>query len=380
MYQPSLRYIVAGWRHLHFEQMTVHTSRACALLLCGLLLASCSGSQEAPPAPRSQVSVTPNITREIGTPQTSPQITPTPTTVAGCGKISPVRTGTSATQTIQVSSQATQSNIQRSFRIHVPVSYRVDKPLPLVFVFHGYGGTSLSLERLTGLSPFADQQGFFVVYPQGLPDENGNPRWSAIGPSESNIDDTLFVENLLTHLQQLYCVDPQRVYATGFSNGGALTAYLACKLTNRIAAFAPVSAPYYEIPGGCMPGRGISMLSFHGTGDPVVPYYEGFTPRGPTRDRFHVLNTPQWLAQWSTRNGCSSGPSAFLQRPTVVGEQWSGCRDNAAFIHYRLIGFGHTWPTTVDDRPGNQIIWDFFKQHPLPTEHSLSLYPHVIMR
>jgi len=34
----------------------------------------------------------------------------------------------------------------------------------------------------------------------------------------------------LTTLQRQMCVDPQRIYATGYSNGGGMANLLACKL------------------------------------------------------------------------------------------------------------------------------------------------------
>jgi polyhydroxybutyrate depolymerase len=67
------------------------------------------------------------------------------------------------------------------------------------------------------------------------------------------VNDILFVSDLLTHLQGMLCIDPYHIYAPGFSNGGGMTNLLACRLAERIAAFAPVSGSYPPVPGGCHP-------------------------------------------------------------------------------------------------------------------------------
>ena len=60
------------------------------------------------------------------------------------------------------------NGVERDYLLHVPASYSREKPVPLVFSFHGGGGTSTVGERFTKFSGLSDREGFIVVYPNAL--------------------------------------------------------------------------------------------------------------------------------------------------------------------------------------------------------------------
>jgi polyhydroxybutyrate depolymerase len=232
-----------------------------------------------------------------------------------------------------------------------------------VLAFHGYGGTGAGLEESAGLIPLADQEGFIAVYPQGVSDYEGQPFWASVGRGDYGVDDVQFVRDLLDTVERDFCVDPARIYATGFSNGGAMTGRLACRMSDRIAAFAPVSGNFYEPDEGCHPNRPVPMMEFHGTGDHVVSYYgvpESVSPRWP------LPSIPQWLRAWAARDGCAPEPTTSLDDGAVTGMAWDGCAGSGAVIHYRIEGGEHAWPPSIGGRPAAAIMWEFFQAHPLP--------------
>jgi polyhydroxybutyrate depolymerase len=281
----------------------------------------------------------------------------------GCGHSAPVAPGSSGDQSLAVDPAVSNGAHTRTYRLHVPLNYRADTPLPVVLAFHGYGGTAAGMEASSGFSALADLQGALAVYPQGLlfPDAQA-PFWASAGPVDAGIDDILFVSQVLDDLQRRLCVDAAHIYATGFSNGGGMTGYLACRLASRIAAFAPASGNFYALPGGCTPSRPAPILNFHGTADPVVPYDGIPAAQNP---QWPLPSIPDWLQGWAARDGCASGPAVFLRAPGVTGEQWTGCRGDTAVIHYRLDGGGHTLPATLAGRATTDVIWQFFQAHPL---------------
>jgi polyhydroxybutyrate depolymerase len=235
--------------------------------------------------------------------------------------------------------------------------------VPLVFSFHGHGSTAIAQEKLSGFSSLADQMGFLAVYPQGVVGRDGKTGWSTGPPKDPTVDDVGYVGALLTHLQATLCVDSARVYATGFSNGGGMTALLACTMDERIAAFVAVAGSYYPLAHGCHPRRSVPLLEIHGTADPVVPY-----------DGSALLRLPpitEWLAQWAERDGCAHGPSVFLRRPAVVEEQWTGCRAGGQVVHYARLGGAHVWaaylfaPGAAEPAPATSVIWAFLVVHSL---------------
>ena len=84
------------------------------------------------------------------------------------------------------------------------------------------------------------------------------------------------------------CIDPKRVYAIGFSMGGGMAHYLACHAADVFAAVAPSSFDLLEENvGDCQPPRPITVISFRGSADTLVPYEGGPSARG-SRHAGHV--------------------------------------------------------------------------------------------
>jgi polyhydroxybutyrate depolymerase len=291
-----------------------------------------------------------------------------PIASTGCGKLSHFVPGTSFNQKL------VSGGIIRSYLLHIPLHYNTTRPYPLILNFHGHNSTSLQQERRTDFSAFADQSGSIVVYPQGTIGPDHLSGWDTGPLWDPKINDVLFVSDLLNQLQARLCINPARIYATGFSNGGGMTNVLACDLSGRIAAFASVAGSYPPASGGCHPLRAVPILEIHGTGDRVVPYNGLPSKNYPPVD--------QWLQQWATRDECKSRPVIFANTKNVLGEEWVGCQNHATLVHYRIQRMGHTWPVhLVMHYRGNTktmifnatpLIWAFFQAHPLSTTSNLS--------
>ena len=313
--------------------------------LCALLAASCSSSPALP----------------SGTPLPEATIVTTPISSAGCGKPVSTPPGMSVYETIF------SGGLTRTYLLHVPSGYRASSSAAVVLDFHGHGSNATQQEHRSGMSLLADQQGFIAVYPQGVFGPDGWTGWATGPRNRPQVNDVLFVSDLLNHLQGILCIDPRRIYATGFSNGGAMTNVLACTLAGRLAAFAPVSGSYPAYPGGCHPVRPVPILEFHGMADRIVPYNGSMSRQLPP-----IL---AWLQGWATRDGCTMGPTVFYKQANVTGLEWTNCQGNAIVIEYRISGEGHVWPHVSFNKPGgtavsslsaSALIWSFFQQHPLP--------------
>lgn len=255
---------------------------------------------------------------------------------------------------------------RRGYWLHVPPHYDPDHPTALLLAFHGGGGTGVGMERTSGLSSWADQQGLLVAYPQALRQGHGKypPDWNASGPTDPNadgIDDGLYVSDLLNAIQAEYCVDPTRIWATGFSNGASLTGYLACVLAGRIAAFAAVEGVFFQIPGGCQPAHPAAILDVHVRTDPVAPY-AGVPARGSPD--YYALSIPRWLLAWASRDGCSP---QLLQTTTgdMTRQLWAQCPAGVMVEGDLLPAGGHTWFGLVGAAAGDKLILRYFAEHPL---------------
>ena len=227
----------------------------------------------------------------------------------------------------------------REYLLHVPVTYKPEEPAALVMVFHGAGIGAERFVSYTRFSTVADREGFLIVYPQGLGEK---PVWNPAPESR----DVQFISDLIDHLQRRCRVDPNRVYASGHSNGGSMVDRLACELADRIAAVGPVSGAYRS-SGECSPSRPVPVFAIHGTADSIVPY-EGI---------------PEWTFAWAQRNGCDPEPVEVVHNVLISEKQWGNCRKGAEVILYTIQDLGHDWPSDLIDV--GQTIWDFFERHPL---------------
>lgn len=124
-------------------------------------------------------------------------------------------------------------------------------------------------------------------------------------------DDVGFTRSILDELESQYCIDTDRIYATGKSQGGGFVGVLACNegLSQRIAAFAPVSGAFYisdfgdecdpeTVPIECDSGReDIPILDFHGLADDTIAYYGGPRKGGC------LPAIPYWVQTWAENDG-----------------------------------------------------------------------------
>jgi polyhydroxybutyrate depolymerase len=251
----------------------------------------------------------------------------------------------------------------RRYKLHVPAGY-AGTPTPLVFDLHGYSESAGQQRALTSMTAKADAEGFVVVHPEGLGFLQG---WNAGTCCNGEDDDVDLVRTLIDALSDELCIDPKRVYSTGLSNGGAMSHRLACELSDRIAAIAPVAGTPVMTMDNCQPTRPVSVLHFHGTADAIVPYNGNAL--------FGVPSVDATIERWTQIDGCTGSPATTFDQGDVTCTTRSGCDAGSAVTLCRVDGGGHTWPGgqprplyghTTDDIDATDAIWSFFVAHPMP--------------
>ena len=319
---------------------------ASALFALCLLLTGCSGSVSSPVQVPVAESASPG----------APAPVIAAASASGCGSGSGATGGATSTRTVTV------NGVTRSARLHVPGSYDPSKPTPVILAFVGHGMPITKLEGFSGL----DDGDALVLYPQpaGTDPQNG---WQG-APYASGQDDVAFVAALLDDIEAYACVDEKRVFAAGISNGAGFVSLLSCRMADRIAAFAAVSAAMYPADNPpCQSVPAVPIVEFHGTADPVIAY-DGGTSHGTALEP-----VTQWLLEQAQRGDCAASPTRTSIGEDVTEEQWCGCQGRGALTHYTIAGGGHTWPgATQESGPGattstisaTRIIEEFFDAHP----------------
>ena len=135
--------------------------------------------------------------------------------------------------------------VERKAMLYIPAKASTETS-PLLFAFHGHGGTMRYAARKFGYQTLWPEA--IVVYMQGLPtvgaltDPLGlKPGWqSAEGVGGDR--DLKFFDAVLATLKREVKVDNKRIFATGHSNGGGFTYVLWAARGDVFAAVAPAAA------------------------------------------------------------------------------------------------------------------------------------------
>jgi polyhydroxybutyrate depolymerase len=295
----------------------------------------------------------------------------------------------------------------RTFQIHVPPGLDPALPAPLVFAFHGGGENAWQFEQFAHIHDKSDSSGFILVEADGVP---------ALGPSlvpppspdagivlevwnagncceyasqvNANVDDVGFVRAMIDSIEAQTCIDPKRVFATGFSNGGMLSHRLACQLSDRIASIVAVSggsgATDYDMTPpetlfDCNPGRPVPVLHIHGTQDACYPFDGGWGPLSLVT--FEPVMTT--IQNWVQRNGCGDGGATTVYANDAATCNLYPCPQQGQVELCIIAGGGHYWPggdpwagSTVfcgsdqgflsSDIIANDAFWTWFTDHPMP--------------
>jgi polyhydroxybutyrate depolymerase len=252
-------------------------------------------------------------------------------------------------------------------------------------VLHGGGGTAKGMIPIVGggFEPIADREGFLVVYPDGIEKRWNDGRTDFQPPEQLAVDDVGFIAAILDQLEATYTVDKNRVYSTGISNGGFMSFRLACDLSDRFVAIAPVAASMGKaLSQVAAPKQPVSVLMIHGDEDPLVPYSGGTVgfPRG--KPRGECLGVDATMELWSQWNACPAKSlelnfpnlAPFDQTRTVARARGPGT-EGAEVVACTVTGGGHTWPggkqylpvflvgRTARDFNACEVIWRFFTRH-----------------
>lgn len=283
---------------------------------------------------------------------------PKPDPSAGCGEAA--RAPGVTTETL------TTADGVREYRLAIPEGYTGRKPRPLVLNFHGLGSNAEQQALYSELEEKGPARNYVVITPQG----SGGLRFWNVLPELASPDDVGFTSALIDDASASLCIDTRRIYATGMSNGGGMSAYLGCNLGAELAAIAPV-AGVNLLFGPCTSKERVPVIAFHGQQDGIVPYYGG--PLGvlllQDRPLPPVLDA---VAQWADRDGCKSKPKTKMVSDHVLLTDYSRCNARTDVQLYSVSDGGHTWPGSIPVGPlgettteinATDLILDFFDKH-----------------
>ncbi|OEJ42652.1 polyhydroxybutyrate depolymerase [Streptomyces agglomeratus] len=238
---------------------------------------------------------------------------------------------------------------KRVYRVHAPPGYTPDKKLPLIVAMHPYPSTGEFVSRLSGLDERADRENFLVAYPDGL-----DLAYNALSCCGDE-DDVGFIRAMTKRLVDRWKADPDRVYATGISNGADMSFKVAVELHETFAAIAPVSGAYSgpdTQDASYVPRTPVSVITFIGGRDKL----------------YNTADTA--IEAWHERLSCKPAPARKLK--DQITRTSAKCRDKSEVVTYRIPQMSHSWPGA---EPGDMaapeagvnatdLMLEFFASHP----------------
>ena len=249
----------------------------------------------------------------------------------------------------------------RTFIMHVPSAYKGDKPVPLVVDYHPIMGSGAGQMSGTQYKSQTDPEGVISLYPDGSGDGWSGfmkPGWN-VGPCCSAQDDVQFSREMIKAVEEKVCIDPKRVYATGFSMGGGMSNHVACFMSDVYAAVAPAGMDLNTVNSEkCNPERPISIIMFRGTEDGTCKYGGGDSG---FNDGLNFLGAKGNFKFWAEKNGCTGNPTTNSNGC----EEYSNCKDGVKVVlctdknTNTHNGKGH-------DQGDGTVGWPFLKQFTLP--------------
>ncbi|MCJ8519686.1 polyhydroxybutyrate depolymerase [Pseudorhizobium tarimense] len=239
----------------------------------------------------------------------------------------------------------------RSGVVFVPSSYTGKEKLPVVFDFHGSDSNPDGQLKRSSWDKVAEKNGFVVVALQGSLAGHypGTHAWNVplVTTAEGGLDEVGFITSALTQVKRDLCVDPGRIYASGYSGGGRMLSHYICSghsdfaaagFVHSLRAGAPVEVEgsWRPDPKSCSPARPISIMAFAGQKDTANPYAGGGKP-------YWQYGFKTAIQRWSELDGCSGSAKIETVGGVTYGT-YDTCKNGARIASYVFADGTHAWP------------------------------------
>lgn len=278
----------------------------------------------------------------------------------------------------------------REYGLYLPAQRNASTPI--LFVLHGSLQTIEDIRHYSAYAfeQLAEEHGFIVVYPQGFERNWNDCRRTADYPARTqNIDDVGLIKGLIQQLAAEQGGDAQRVFLTGYSNGGHLGLRIALEQPELLAGVAAIAAslPTNDNLDCVASGQPVPVLLLNGTRDPINPYNGGKVTLFGLGDRGTVLSSyesAQYFAELAGYSRAEARHEILWQAANepaqrVDLDQWRA-PERAEVTLLSAIGGGHLLPQAGFRPPrllgrnlsgfdGPRAIWAFFsRQRPVPAQ------------
>ncbi|GAA1387997.1 hypothetical protein GCM10009613_24720 [Pseudonocardia kongjuensis] len=281
-----------------------------------------------------------------------------------------------------------------AYQVHVPPSWRPDRPMPVMVAVHGCGMTGYGLNSMKSMTRFdelADREGFLVVYPTQSLLRNGFLCWNSLSPEHQDRDrgEPELLAGAVRQVIEEYGADPARVHVSGASSGAGTAVILGATYPDLFATVTSVAGGEYRFHRAEHDLDGVSpvdtaqlALAAMGPRARQVPL---IVVQGDQDDVVRPFMAERLVHQWLVLGAlvATGRPDVDTTPHAVERVEPPGAHPYTRTTHrvpgqatidsYLVEGMGHTWSGprasgTFTDRAGpdlSTIVWEFASERPL---------------
>ena len=261
--------------------------------------------------------------------------------------------------------------MDRCWKLYVPDETDETQSIPLILDIHGLERNADNQYEMTDMDRIARENNAIIIYPQGY----GNS-WNfgaCCDPAkEEGIDDIGFLRSLVTYQLDIFPIDSNRIYLTGWSNGCAMSQVLANVASEMFTAVACMSM--YFIGDKDPSYSPIPVMEIHGFLDPVAIYSHVAATSFFFQQVFWNTGAIQNLYTWRDMNECSGTLPDRNEESLYYNIQgFTDCKNDAEVALVTIhLGTHNIYAKDdpVSSEPGTQgtidtgqIAWDFLSKH-----------------
>jgi polyhydroxybutyrate depolymerase len=209
-----------------------------------------------------------------------------------------------------------------SYHVAWPPGVPRDKTVPAVVALHSYKGSGLGLIKSGKMIKTILARGYAVITPEGT-----NGSWQF---REGGRDDVAFIRAVADDAAKRGNIDRGRMLLAGFSVGGSMVAYMACRSPGSFKGYAPVSGNFWKPEPKTCAGP-VNYLHTHGSTDQTMPIAGRSVGSG-----MRQANLLESMATLARASGCEDA-----DQKSAVTRSWKGCNSS-----FRLVMHpgGHSVP------------------------------------
>jgi poly(hydroxyalkanoate) depolymerase family esterase len=228
---------------------------------------------------------------------------------------------------------------------------------PLVVAMHGCTQDANAYYTNSGWRTFADRWGFTLIFPQQSSANAANAcfNWFTAGDVGRGQGEALSIKQMVDHALSTYGANPSRVFVTGLSAGGAMTAVMLATYPDVFAAGSIVAGIAY----GCAPATSPYTCMSPGVdktpaqwGNLVRNAYSGYADPWPRVSIWHgtsdyvvaTANANESRDQWTNVWGISTTPTSTSTLPANTSVENYDSGGQTVVKVYRVSGMGHGTP------------------------------------